>query len=160
YDKGDREREVLFMHIEDVSVELQEDLAQEYGRKRRQAKKTRNYKPLVIVLFTLLWGALVYGAYWYIDGRLNQMQQQINQSIAEVRESNDLQIKELDDKLSSVEKEMQDISWALEQTGKEVSTSGSSTREELNKRIKELDTRLAELTKSLEILKESKGAIH
>lgn len=148
------------MNIEDVSIELQEDETKKYARKRKYTKNPFNQKLLVTLLFIFLWGGLVYGAYWYIDGRLVQMEQQINQSIVDVQKNNTLNIKELDDKLSSVEKEMQDISWALEQTGKEVSTSGSSTREELNKRIKELDNRLEELTKSLEILKESKGEIH
>ncbi|MEL7563553.1 MAG: hypothetical protein AAGU27_01530 [Dehalobacterium sp.] len=148
------------MNIEDVSVELQKDDTKQYTRKHKHNKKPLNQKSLVIFLLVLLWGALIYGGYWYIEGRLVQMQQQINQSIVDAQKNNTIKIQEINDKLSSVEKDMQDISWTLEQTGKEVSTSGSSTREALDKRIKELDSRLAELTKSLEILKESKGEIH
>ncbi|ATW26882.1 hypothetical protein [Candidatus Formimonas warabiya] len=147
------------MEIDVVSVEIQEDVAKPYRRKGRRTKNTSARKILVVFLFVSLWGALVYGGYWYIDSRLDQMQTQINQSIVDVQETNTLRIQELEDKLSTVQKDMQVISLALEQTGKEVSTSGSSTREELNKRMQELDKRLEELKQSLEILKESKGAV-
>jgi hypothetical protein len=148
------------MDIEGVSVELQEETIEQFAKKRRRDKKASRQKFLVILILFILWGSLVYGAYWYIDMRLVQLQQQINGSITDVQETNNLRINELNDKLLLVEEEIQDISRVLEATGKEVTTSGSTAREELNKRMKELDNRLEELRKSLEILKESKGEIN
>lgn len=147
------------MDIDNVSVELNNNPTKHAVKRRKQRKKTAQHNLFLTLLFVALWGALVYGGYWYLDMRLSQMQQQISQSLADIQETNNQQIQELDDKLLSVQKEMEIISQALEETGKEVSTSGSLNREELNKRMIELDKRLQELTKSLEILKESKGEI-
>jgi len=147
------------MDMESVSVEFQGDREKVSARKRNRRKTSAQHNLWVTLLFVVLWGALVYGGYWYLDLRLDQMQQHLTRSIAAVQETNNRQITELDEKLHRVQEEIQDISLALEQTGKEISTSGTSAREELNKRIKELDSRLAELAHSLEILKESKGEI-
>lgn len=143
-----------------VSVELQKDATKQYTKNTKHSQNDYKRKIRIMLPFIFLWVVLVYGGYWYLDMRMDQMQKQINQAIVDVQINNNKNIQELNEKLSIVQSEMQDISWAMEQTGKELSTSGSSAREELNKRIAELDNRLEELTKSLEILKESKGEIN
>jgi hypothetical protein len=159
-------KEVFSMNNNHISIELEKDIkdiveqnAEKYSGKKRRSKRKSYRKFLLTALLVVLWGALVYGGYWYIDSRLNLMHQEINETMADIQKNNHLAIEEINEKLAGMQEDMKDISFSLEQTGKEVSSSGNSAREELNKRIIELDNRLEELTRSLEILKESKGEI-
>jgi uncharacterized protein HemX len=148
------------MDIEVVSVDSKEKEVEQAARRRKQNKKSSYNHLLLTLLLVVLWGTLVYGGYWYVDMRLTLMQEEINRSMLDVQETNNLYLSELNNKMLRMQEEIENISLNLEKTGREVTTSGSSAREELNKRIKELDTRLEELAKSLEILKESKGEIN
>jgi len=131
---------------------------QEETRSRRR-KKRRYQSILFFCVFMIAWVGLAYGGFYYTNGRLQAMQDALNSTLADVQQTNALNVKTLEDKLAAVEEEMKEITFALEETGKEVSSSGMSTRQQLDKRMEALDRQLEELKNSLEILKESKGEV-
>lgn len=110
----------------------------------------------------ILWLGMVYAGYRYIDLRLArdhaQMQEYIQRSIQEVRETNALNVQDLQQEIQNLEKEMQNVRQAMEKADQTISTSSSTTRQALDDKVKELDQRLKDLTQSLKILQEDKSA--
>ena len=114
----------------------------------KRARKTASRLNLPILIITILvWAGLVCGGFYlakdYVDN-----------SIQEVQETNAMNVQTLDQKLTGIQKEMEEVKTALAQTDETLSST-DSTRKELNQKIEQLDKQLKQLENSLNILRES-----
>lgn len=134
-----RDEEVIIIHEEDVPKK----------KVKRLPQKTRSiWKSLIYgVLLACIWGWLVYAGYHftkqYFDTTINNLQQ-----------TNALNMQAINERLASINSEINAIKEAISQTDQTLSSSGS-IQAELNKKIELLDKQLQDLEKSLEILKEA-----
>ncbi len=108
--------------------------------------------PLVLkaVFVVILWVGLVYTGYYLVI-------QQVERSVRDVQEANNLNVKALENRLDALDAEVQKIGNSLSSADSTLSSSGS-TQKELNDKIQKLDSQLKELEKSLKILKEAPNA--
>ncbi|WP_366922705.1 hypothetical protein MFMK1_003180 [Metallumcola ferriviriculae] len=124
--------------------------------RRRKTKKGTWRTVAATLILSLLWGGTVYAAYTIVDRKItnnyNRTQAEVSQAIKSVQETNALNIKQLEDKLSRMTAAMEEIGEALDDAD-DTLTQSNSSREELNKRIEDLDNQLEQLEESLEILK-------
>ncbi len=124
--------------------------------RRKKTKKIGMIQVILSILLIIFWLVGVYAGYWYIETRMAKNHQQtktlIEQSINAVQETNALRVQELEDRLTALNVDMEQIEEALANADDSLNES-NETREQLNNRIEQLDKQLEELRKSLEILK-------
>ena len=129
-----------------------EEMHESRERKTRTAKRRPSNVPRVLgfVFLLLAWGGLTFAGYWYAK-------QYVEQTAREIQEPNALNVQMLEEKIETLQIEMNAIEEALAQTDKTLSHTGSAS-EAVNQRITELDKQLNQLEKSLNILMESGNA--
>lgn len=98
----------------------------------------------LFVASLVLWGGLLYGAYYYATDYLES-------SLRSVQETNALNVQALNERLDAIQLEVQSLKEALDDTD-QVLAKSDETREALHQRIEELDLQLEQLEKSLETL--------
>ena len=124
---------------------LKKDDLQDAAKTKR---RTLCWKKLLLsVMLVILWGGMIYGASYYAK-------QYIDKSIQSVQQTNAMNVRVLEDRLSNLSAEMQEIKHALQDTDQVLSGS-ESTQQALNNKIDALDKQLRELERSLKILKEA-----
>jgi peptidoglycan hydrolase CwlO-like protein len=117
--------------------------------------KRRNTRPrwkdfLSIFLFLVVWGGLVWGGFYIAK-------QYLDKSINNIQQTNAMNMQEVNEKLDSLNLELQALKKEISNTDQTISSSGS-IQVELNKKIMVLDQQLKNLEKSLKILKEAPNA--
>ncbi|WP_031515045.1 hypothetical protein [Desulfofalx alkaliphila] len=112
---------------------------------KKQALDQPKVLPLVIAV--VVWIAIVAGAGYFIKDY-------IDRSIQSVQQTNAMHVQTLEDRLSALGAEMEEIKYALQDTDQTLASS-DSTQRVLNDKIEELDRQLKDLERSLNVLKEA-----
>lgn len=125
----------------------------EESRSKSKRKKTRRspwLTVLAVIIIISLWGGMIYGGYYYAK-------QYFDQSINNVQQTNAMNIQKLEDRVSSLAVEMEEVKNALKDADQTLSSS-DDTQQELNDKINKLNNQLKDLERSLRILKEAPDA--
>jgi len=112
------------------------------NRKRKRAGGV-----LAVFLAVVVWCGLVGGGYF-------AAKRYVDQAVQKVQQTNAMHVQMLNERLSGLSSEMDELKKLLSSADQTISSTGSLQRE-LNARIEQLDLQMRELEKSLKILKEA-----
>jgi chromosome segregation ATPase len=118
---------------------------------RRKQRINPFWKQLGLILGPLVvWGGLLYGAYYYATDYLDH-------SIRSVQETNALHVQVLSERLDHIQLEVESVRETLADTDQVLARS-DQTREALDQRITDLGRQLERLEESLNVLRMSPDA--
>ncbi|MCR4442634.1 MAG: hypothetical protein QHH10_10340 [Peptococcaceae bacterium] len=110
-------------------------------------KKNKAGSVLAVFLAVVIWCGLVGGGYY-------AAKRYVDQVVQKVQQTNAMHVQLLNERLSALSSEMNELKRLLSSADQTISSTGS-LQQELNARIEQLDLQMQELEKSLKILKEA-----
>jgi len=142
-------------------IEMDGDRMQETNTQvpQRPIKKSKVSKIILIGAILSIWIGLIFAGYIFIDSKIEETRQsvliELDRSVTEVMETNALNIKLIEDKVTIISDELVELSSLLEETDENIALQ-NYFREAINEKMDELNIQLQNLEESLEMIKESK----
>ncbi len=126
------------------------------ARRKRRQNNALIKQALAIVLLLAVSASLVYVGHIYITDKFSDMERRtetrIEEAVAQIQETNTLNINILLETLSSVLAEVQEIRYTLSEAEQTIGFS-AVVQENLARHLRELEIQLEELQKAIDLLK-------